>query len=328
MHLHQITDRPDLRLNVDRIMASELGLTQQDVSGSVLVSLSSTSQVSPNFWVNPANRVNYRVAVQTPEYRIHSMDTLLNTPIIRSQTRRDIADDAPTRPRRRTGMAGTAAAAAVAEQPGRCAPHCLAGERQPLQRAADLRCLRQCAGTRFGGRCRRRATSRRRRSSRDLPRGSSIAMRGQVETMNSSFTGLAAGLVFAVLLVYLLMVVNFQSWLDPFIILTALPGRAGGHRVDALRHADDVERAGADGRDHVHRRGHVEQHPDGDLRQRSAPRGRPTPIDAALVAGSDAPASRVDDGAGDGRSACCRCRSGWAKVANKTLRWAGPSSAA
>src|SRR5262249_54513395 len=69
-----------------RIQASELGLTQQDVSGSVLVSLSSTTQVSPNFWVNPQNRVNYRVAVQTPEHRVHSMDTLLNTPIINGQT--------------------------------------------------------------------------------------------------------------------------------------------------------------------------------------------------------------------------------------------------
>ena len=82
MHLQQITDRPDLDLNVDRTMAEELGLTQQNVSGSVLVSLSSTSQVSPNFWVNPENRVNYRVAVQTPEYRITSMDTLLTTPLI------------------------------------------------------------------------------------------------------------------------------------------------------------------------------------------------------------------------------------------------------
>src|SRR5262249_45727707 len=86
VHLPQMTDRPNLNLDVDRIQASELGLTQQDVSGSVLVSLSSTSQVSPNFWVNPTNRVNYRVAVQTPEHRIHSVDTLLNTPIINSQT--------------------------------------------------------------------------------------------------------------------------------------------------------------------------------------------------------------------------------------------------
>src|SRR5438105_2238381 len=86
VNLHQVTDRPDLLLNVDRIMASQLALTQQDVSGSVLVSLSSTSQVSPNFWVNPDNRVNYRVAVQTPERRINFMDTLLNTPIMRSPT--------------------------------------------------------------------------------------------------------------------------------------------------------------------------------------------------------------------------------------------------
>src|SRR5205085_1440826 len=85
VHLHQMIDRTDLRLNVDRVLASELGLTQQDVSGSVLVSLSSTTQVSPNFWVNPDNRVNYRVAVQTPEYRIDSVDTLLNTPIINGQ---------------------------------------------------------------------------------------------------------------------------------------------------------------------------------------------------------------------------------------------------
>src|SRR5205807_4011136 len=86
VHLNQITDMPDLRLNVDRVMASELGLTQQDVAGSVLVSLSSTSQVSPNYWVNPTNRVNYRVAVQTPDYAIHSVDTLMNTAIVKAQT--------------------------------------------------------------------------------------------------------------------------------------------------------------------------------------------------------------------------------------------------
>ena len=85
VHLQQITDLPDLRLNVDRILASEVGLTQQDVAGSLLVSLSSTNQVSPNFWINPENRVNYRVAVQTPEFRIDSVDTLMSTPIIKGQ---------------------------------------------------------------------------------------------------------------------------------------------------------------------------------------------------------------------------------------------------
>src|SRR5438034_593307 len=85
VHLHQMTDRPKLNLDVDRIQASELGLTQQDVSCSVLVSLSSTTQVAPNFWVNQANRVNYRVAVQTPDYHIDSMDRLMSTPIINGQ---------------------------------------------------------------------------------------------------------------------------------------------------------------------------------------------------------------------------------------------------
>src|SRR6202011_4953766 len=86
VHVQQITDRRDLQLDVDRTEAAQLGLTESDVANSVLVSLSSTSQVSPNYWVNPQNHVNYRVAVQTPEYRIHSVDTLLNTPIIKGQT--------------------------------------------------------------------------------------------------------------------------------------------------------------------------------------------------------------------------------------------------
>ena len=91
VHLQQITDLPDLRLNVDRIRLSEMGLTQQDVAGSLLVSLSSTNQVAPNFWINPENRVNYRVAVQTPEHRIHSVDTLMSTPIIQGQAASGLA---------------------------------------------------------------------------------------------------------------------------------------------------------------------------------------------------------------------------------------------
>ena len=99
VHLNQITDVPDLRLNVDRIMASEQGLTQQDVAGSVLVSLSSTTQVSPNFWVNPMNRINYKVAVQTPTYHVASVDALLNTAII--SKRKDPPRPSPVRCRTR-----------------------------------------------------------------------------------------------------------------------------------------------------------------------------------------------------------------------------------
>jgi multidrug efflux pump subunit AcrB len=220
VHLHQMTDRPDLRLDVDRIMASQMGLTQQDVTGSVLVSLSSTTQVSPNFWVNPTNRVNYRVAVQSPDYGIDSVDALMNTPIINGATakngRRQVVNGeiTPQPPQLLSNLVNlrrTASAANInhynvqpvynifANVQGRD----LAAVAADVQRAIDA--VRP-----------------------DLPRGSTIVMRGQVETMNSSFLGLAGGLGFAVLLVYFLMVVNFQSWLDPFIILTALPGALAG----------------------------------------------------------------------------------------------------
>ena len=93
-----------------------------------------------------------------------------------------------------------------------------------------------------------------------LPRGTSFDLRGQIETMQSSFFRLGLGMIFAVVLVYLLMTVNFQSWLDPFIILTALPGRHGWHIVDVVRHRHHSQRSVADGRHHVHRCGHREQY--------------------------------------------------------------------
>ncbi|MBV8091148.1 MAG: efflux RND transporter permease subunit, partial [Alphaproteobacteria bacterium] len=218
VHLHQMTDRPNLNLDVDRIQASELGLTQQDVSGSVLVSLSSTFQVGPNFWVNPQNRVNYRVAVQTPEYRIHSMDTLMNTPIINGQTaaRRQTIDGMTTQapPQLLSNLVSLHRTVSPANvnhynvQPvydiyANVQGRDLAAVAADVQKAIDS-------------------------VQADLPRGSTIVTRGQVQTMNSSFSGLLTGLGFAVLLVYFLMVVNFQSWLDPFIILTALPGAVAG----------------------------------------------------------------------------------------------------
>jgi multidrug efflux pump subunit AcrB len=199
-------------------MASQVGLTQQDVAGSVLVSLSSTNQVAPNFWINPENRVNYRVAVQTPESRIDSVDALLSTPIIKGQ-----AAPAPGGSAARTGGP----------------PAQLLGNLADLSRGTEAANLNHynvqptydvyanVQGRDLGAVAAdvRKVVAAARE---DLPRGSSIVVRGQVEMMNSSFLGLAAGLVFAVLLVYFLMVVNFQSWLDPFIVLTALPGALAG----------------------------------------------------------------------------------------------------
>jgi multidrug efflux pump subunit AcrB len=219
VHIHQITDQPTLKLDVDRIMASELGLSQQNVTGSVLVSLSSTSQVTPNYWVNPQNRVNYVLAVQTPPERIASVDDLLNTPIINGQAATP-ASQPGTRPQKAThpqllsnlvnlrrtvseGVVSHYNVQPVFEVNADVQGRDLGGVSADVQRVVDSLRL-------------------------ELPRGSTFAIRGQVESMNSSFNGLAAGLAFAVLLVYFLMVVNFQSWLDPFIILTALPGALAG----------------------------------------------------------------------------------------------------
>jgi multidrug efflux pump subunit AcrB len=212
VHLHQITDQPTLRVDVDRVMASQLGLTQQNVTGSVLVSLSSTSQTTPNYWVNPQNRVNYVLAVQTPPERVDSVDTLMSTPIINGQSA--AAPGGGTPPQLLSNLASlrrTVSEGVVSHY-----------NVQPVFEVnADVQ------GRDLGGVAadvRRIVDSLR----PELPRGSTFAIRGQVESMDSSFTGLAAGLVFAVLLVYFLMVVNFQSWLDPFIILTALPGAVAG----------------------------------------------------------------------------------------------------
>jgi multidrug efflux pump subunit AcrB len=189
------------------------------VSGSVLVSLSSTFQTAPNLWVNPTNRVNYRVAVQTPPDRIDSVDALLNTPIIKSQSTaspRQLIDGERQRtsPQILANLVNLHRAVSPANvnhynvQPiynvfANVQGRDLAAVAADVERAID-------------------------KVRPELPRGSTIAMHGQVETMRSSFTGLATGLGFAVLLVYFLMVVNFQSWLDPFIILTALPGALAG----------------------------------------------------------------------------------------------------
>ncbi len=220
VHLHQITDQPTLNLDVDRIMASQLGLTQQNVAGSVLVSLSSSFQTTPNYWVNPTNRVNYVLAVQTPTDRIDSVDALLNTPIANAQASasQPVSTPTTTLPKNQPQLLGnllnlrrTVSEAVVSHynvQPVFEVYAAVQG-RDLGGVSADVRRVVEVVKP-------------------QLPRGSSIVIRGQVESMDSSFTGLGFGLLFAVLLVYLLIVVNFQSWLDPFLILTALPGAVAG----------------------------------------------------------------------------------------------------
>jgi multidrug efflux pump subunit AcrB len=244
VHVHQVVDQPEILLNVDRVKASQLGLTQRDVTSSMLISLSGNGSVAPNFWVNWDNGVNYNVGVQTPQYRIDSLDALLRTPI-------SVATNAVNSwtPDSQAGTAG-AQNASVGVSPNGASqaygnPGAMMGSTQLLSNLATVRrsyapvivnhynvwpvfdvyanvYRRDLGGV--GGEVEKII----REEETHLPRGTTFALRGQIETMQSSFFRLGLGMVFAVILVYLLMTVNFQSWLDPFIILMALPGALAG----------------------------------------------------------------------------------------------------
>jgi multidrug efflux pump subunit AcrB len=244
VHVHQVVDQPEILLNVDRVKASQLGLTQRDVTSSMLISLSGNGSVAPNFWVNWANGVNYNVGVQTPQYRINSLDALLRTPI-------SVATNAITTwtPDSQAGAAGTRNASVGASPNGSSQasgnPGAMTGTTQLLSNLATVRrsyapvivnhynvwpvfdVYANVDRSDLGG-VGAEVEKIMREEEPHLPRGTSFALRGQIETMQSSFFRLGLGMVFAVVLVYLLMTVNFQSWLDPFIILMALPGALAG----------------------------------------------------------------------------------------------------
>ena len=205
VHLHQVVDVPELNFQVDRTRANQLGLAQKDVANSLLISLSSSNQVAPNYWINPQNSVDYPISVQTPVYRVASTEALLNTPIRSGQNYGpQLLTNLGTLHRGRT----PAVVNHYNVQP-LFDVYANVQDRDLGSVAADVnRVLAQ--------------------SSSAIPRGSLIEVRGQVETMRTSFVGLGLGLVFAIILVYFVMVVNFQSWLDPFIILMALPGALSG----------------------------------------------------------------------------------------------------
>ncbi len=205
VHLHQVTDAPDLKVNVDRTKAEMVGLTQRDVANALLVTLSSSGQVSPNYWIDPVNGVNYGISVQAPPLRLETFDDIANTPI--SGTNGAM----PQLLRNLASMERGQSWAVVNHWNIQPVLNVYAG--------VEGRDLGSVAGE-----VEKIVDGLRKK----LPRGTLIDIRGQVETMNSSFIRLGAGLIFAIILVYLLMVVNFQSWLDPFIILMALPGALSG----------------------------------------------------------------------------------------------------
>src|SRR6058998_2288525 len=200
VHLHQVVNAPSLLVNVDRSRAAELGLTQRDVANNVLVSLSSSAVVSPNYWTDPRSGINYLVAVQTPQSRVDSVNTLMNTAVI-----------PPT-----AGPPQLLSNLATLER--REVPAVLSHSN--VQPVFDVYANVQDRDLGSVAAAVHQITADLRPK---LPAGHTITVRGQVESMSSAFVRLGLGLIFAVALVYLLMVVNFQSWLDPFIIITALP---------------------------------------------------------------------------------------------------------
>ena len=205
VHVQQLMNGPALKLDVDRTRAQQVGLAQKDVAQNLLVSLSGSFQTSPTFWLNPQNGVEYSVAVQTPEYRIDSLQALMNTPV-----------DAPGAPAPQ--VLANLATVKPASTP-------IVISHYNIDPVIDVYASVQ--GRDLGGLAKdTRAVVQ--SFEGKLPRGTHVVLRGQVETMNSSFKGLAIGLIMSIVLVYLLIVVNFQSWLDPFIIITALPGALAG----------------------------------------------------------------------------------------------------
>ncbi|MEH2364832.1 efflux RND transporter permease subunit [Nostoc sp.] len=204
VHLHQVVDAPKLRLDVDRTEAQQLGMTQRDVANSVLTSLSSSGQAAINQWLDPKKGVSYTLAVQVPQYKIDSIDSLKNTPVGNGQNAPQLLGNLAS-VKRDTVMQVV--------------------NHYNIQPVFDI--YANSSGRDLGGVARdvNRIIAD---YQKKLPKGSQITVRGQVQTMNSSFLGLGLGLVFAIVLVYCLMVVNFQSWLDPLIIMMALPSALAG----------------------------------------------------------------------------------------------------
>ena len=206
VRIQQAYDQPQLDLTVDRTKAEQVGMTESVVASNTLVSLANSFQTAPNFWVSPQG-VSYSVSTQTPQYRMDSVADLRGLPVIGGTgpaSQSQLLNNLATISRE----SGPAVASQYDIEPV-VDIYAAAQDRDLGGVSSDVaRIVKQFAA--------------------QLPRGTTVTIRGQVETMQSSFSGLAIGLLFSILLVYLLMVVNFQSWVDPFIIITALPGALCG----------------------------------------------------------------------------------------------------
>ncbi len=204
MHIQQAFDYPQINVNVNRSNAQLLGYTQQDVASNLMISLSGSFQTNPTFWADPRTGVQYNVAAQAPQYRMESLQDLATTPITANNIQ----------PQMLANLANFSRSVG----PG-VVTHYNVKPTIDIYGAVQDSDLGSVAA-----KVRRIVAD----TADQLPKGTNVVIRGQVETMHTSFTSLQWGLLGAVLLVYLLIVVNFQSWLDPFIIITALPGALAG----------------------------------------------------------------------------------------------------
>jgi multidrug efflux pump subunit AcrB len=205
LRIQQVFNYPQINVEVDRTLAGEVGLTQRDAANSLLVTLSGSGQVQPNFWLNTENGVSYPIVAQMPQYRIDTMADLANVPITSSQIQSPqyLGGLARITPGPSPGVVSHYNVQPVIDIFGSVQDRDLGAVSGDINRVLQ-------------------------ETSKDVPRGSYVAVRGQVHTMTSAYSQLYFGLAGAVVLVYLVIVVNFQSWLDPFIIITALPGALAG----------------------------------------------------------------------------------------------------
>jgi multidrug efflux pump subunit AcrB len=221
VHLAQVTDTPELLVAVDRTAAQELGLTMRDVGSDLLVSLSGSAQTAPNFWMDPNTAIQYSVAVQTPQVRVDSIQALQSTPLtsgsiglVSSGSEVSPTSASSIRPQLLSNVANVSRVIG----PTNITHYNIARtiDVQAGVEGADLGSVSSAVQKLID------------EARAHLPRGSTVLLTGQTQAMNASFSGLALGIVLAVALVYLLMAVNFQSWLEPLVILMALPGTLAG----------------------------------------------------------------------------------------------------
>jgi len=205
LRIQQPFNSPMLQVDIDRTKSQGAGYTARDVAGNLLVALSGSFQTAPTFWLNPANGVSYSVSTQTPQYLTDSLQGLGNIPITSAagtqpQILKSLASISPGQQQATVSHYNVQP---VLDIYGSVQGRDLGGVSRDINRILD-------------------------EMKKDLPRGTRVVVRGQVQTMKASFIGLLGGLVFSIVLVYLLIVINFQSWMDPFVIIAALPAALAG----------------------------------------------------------------------------------------------------